>query len=64
VSFSCDIIRDYYLEILCTGLSGLQLENLFICTGAGGNGKGLLNSLMIKCFGDYGYIIPSKKYII
>jgi|SaaInlStandDraft_5_1057022.scaffolds.fasta_scaffold06661_3 phage/plasmid-associated DNA primase len=58
--FKDDIIRDYYLEILATGLCGTQLENLFIATGAGGNGKGLLNSLMMNCIGNYGYILPSS----
>ena len=53
-------LKDYYLECLSTGLSGLQIEKLFIATGAGGNGKSLLNSLMMKAVGSYGYKIPSS----
>jgi phage/plasmid-associated DNA primase len=51
-------VKDYFLHILATGLSGIQLENLFIFTGVGGNGKSLLNSLFLKLLGDYGYKLP------
>lgn len=53
-------IRNYFLHILATGLSGVQMENLFIYTGVGGNGKSLLNSLFLKLLGDYGYKLPSS----
>jgi P4 family phage/plasmid primase-like protien len=53
-------LKEYYLETLSTGLCGQQIENLFIATGAGGNGKSLLNSLMMKAVGSYGYKIPSS----
>jgi phage/plasmid-associated DNA primase len=36
---------------------------LFIGTGAGGNGKSLLNSLMMKAIGQYGYKIPSSTLL-
>ena len=51
--------KDYYLSILSTGLYGEQIENLFIATGGGGNGKSLINSLMMKSVGNYGYKLPS-----
>ena len=53
-------VKNYYLECLSTGLYGAQVENLFIATGAGGNGKSLLNSLMMKAIGPYGYKLPSS----
>ena len=53
-------VKDYYLSILSTGLCGLQMENLFLATGAGGNGKSLINSLMLSTCGAYGYKLPSN----
>lgn len=58
--FPDEEIKNYYLSILATGLCGLQIENLFIATGTGGNGKSLINSLMLKSIGDYGYKLPSS----
>lgn len=53
-------MRSYYLQVLSTGLAGIQLENVFVATGTGGNGKSLFNSLMMETIGDYGYEIPSN----
>jgi len=52
-------VKEYYLSILSTGLCGLQIENCFIATGTGGNGKSLINSLMMKTAGEYAYKLPS-----
>lgn len=52
--------KKYYLTVLSTGLYGEQLENLFVATGKGGNGKSLINSLMLKAVGNYGYKLPSS----
>lgn len=52
-------VKDYYLMALSTGLYGQQIEKLFVANGTGGNGKGLLNSLMMCAVGNYGYRIPS-----
>jgi P4 family phage/plasmid primase-like protien len=58
--FSDSEIRDYYLQMLSTGLWGQLIENLFIATGKGGNGKSLINSLMLKTVGSYGYNLPNE----
>lgn len=52
--------KNYYLECLSTGLTGYQIENLFIATGQGGNGKGVINSQMLKTTGNYGYKLSSS----
>ena len=57
--FPITAIKDYYLSCLSTGLCGLQQEYCFIATGTGGNGKSLINSLMMKTLGAYGYKLPS-----
>jgi len=53
-------VKDYYLSILSTGLSGIQIESLFIAKGSGGNGKSLINSLMMSLVGEYGYKVTSN----
>jgi phage/plasmid-associated DNA primase len=52
-------LRDYYLTALATGLVGVQQERLFIATGVGGNGKSLINGLMLAAMGRYGYKMPN-----
>jgi P4 family phage/plasmid primase-like protien len=56
-------IKDHYLTILSTGLWGKQVEKIFNATGKGGNGKGVINELMMEAIGDYGYILPSTTLI-
>lgn len=53
-------VRDYYLTALASGLYGQQVEACFIATGSGGNGKSLINALMMDCVGDYGYKLGSN----
>jgi P4 family phage/plasmid primase-like protien len=51
--------KDYYLQVLSTGLCGIQLQKIFIANGRGGNGKSLINSLAMKTFGSYAYKLPT-----
>jgi phage/plasmid-associated DNA primase len=48
--------RNCYLEILATGLEGRPLERFITHHGKGGNGKGLINDLALKMFGNHGMI--------
>ena len=52
-------VKHYFLSILATGLTGVQVENVFIFSGEGGNGKSLLNELFLCVLGFYGYKLPS-----
>jgi len=52
-------IRDYHLSALATGMLGVQLQKFFVCTGSGGNGKGLLHQLMLSMLGSYGYTLTN-----
>ena len=52
-------IKEYYLTFLATGLSGIHMEEFMIATGVGGNGKSMINGLMMTTIGDYGYEVPS-----
>ena len=36
------------------------MENIFISTGSGGNGKSLVNGMMMKTIGGYSYKLPSS----
>ncbi len=58
--FPNENVRDYYLMALCSGLYGQQQEYIYICNGAGGNGKSLLNSLALNMLGEYAYKLPSQ----
>jgi phage/plasmid-associated DNA primase len=48
--------REAYLQILCTVLEGRCLEKFTIFQGSGGNGKGLINDLLMLSLGSYGFI--------
>jgi len=48
--------RKLYLQILCSALNGKCLEKFIVFNGKGGNGKGLMNDLLLKFLGDYGMI--------
>jgi len=48
--------RDSYLQILSTALSGKCLEKFIIFNGSGGNGKGMINDLLLLALGDYAMI--------
>jgi len=60
--FPNPLIRDYYLTYLSTGLSGIQMEDFMLATGVGGNGKSLINGLMMSTVGQYGYSVPSSVF--
>ena len=48
--------REAYLQILSTALSGKCLEKFIIFNGSGGNGKGMINDLLLLALGDYAMI--------
>ena len=47
-------VRNYFLNALCTCLSGeTKEEKLYVLTGSGSNGKSLTMDLMYQALGDY-----------
>jgi phage/plasmid-associated DNA primase len=48
--------RDAFLQILATGIDGRCIEKFIIFNGYGGNGKGVINDIMLKMLGSYGLI--------
>ena len=48
--------REVYLQVLSTGLEGRCLEKFIIFNGKGGNGKGMINDIMLLALGDYAMI--------
>jgi hypothetical protein len=52
-------IRDFYLDIYCSGLWGITLQNYIIFNGLGSNGKSMMNDMILKAFGNYGHVINS-----
>ena len=57
--FPDDDIREYDLIVKSSGLTGIQVQNLIVSSGVGGNGKSILNALMMKSLGNYGYNLSS-----
>ena len=53
-------VRDYYMTLLSTTLVGIQMQNIIIANGVGGNGKSVLHSLTLSALGNYGYAMPSN----
>lgn len=45
-----------YLQILATSLNGKCLEKFIIFSGSGGNGKGVVDDLLLNALGNYGMI--------
>jgi len=48
--------RKLYLQILATTMSGKCIEKFFIFNGKGGNGKGMIDDLLLNGLGNYGMI--------
>ncbi|AYV83774.1 MAG: DNA primase [Hyperionvirus sp.] len=48
--------RSLYLEILSTTLEGRCLEKFIIFNGEGGNGKGLMDDILLAALGPYGIV--------
>jgi phage/plasmid-associated DNA primase len=48
--------RDLYLQILASCLNGKCMEYFIIFNGSGGNGKGMINDLLLLALGNHGLI--------
>ena len=48
--------REAFLMILATGIDGRCAEKFIIFNGSGGNGKGVINDIMLAMLGSYGMI--------
>lgn len=48
-------IKDNYLHYMATCLYGETIEKFIIANGSGGNGKGVINELLMKMLNNYGY---------
>jgi len=53
-------IKKNYIHYLSTALYGRGIEKFVMANGSGGNGKGVLNELMLKCLSNYGYTAPNQ----
>ena len=48
-------IRQEYTHYLATALYGIPIEKFIFASGGGGNGKGVINELMLELCGNFGY---------
>lgn len=51
-------VRDYLLKAYYSCMVGIQSRNVYIFTGTGGNGKSVLDELLMSMLGDYAYSLP------
>lgn len=51
--FPDEALRNYWLKIISTGISGMAIEQFFIFNGKGRNGKGVSNEFLKDVLGDY-----------
>jgi phage/plasmid-associated DNA primase len=51
-------VRDYLMKAYYSCMTGIQSRNVFILTGCGGNGKSVLDELLMSMLGAYGYNLP------
>ena len=51
-------VRDYLMKAYYSCMVGIQSRNVYIFTGTGGNGKSVLDELLMSMLGDYGYALP------
>lgn len=60
--FPNDEIKDFYMTILVSGLCGIHVQHLIsaVGTGTGGNGKSVVNDLMMSLCGNYAYELSSS----
>jgi len=56
-------MRDYNLKAVASCLCGYnKFENFFVWTGCGGNGKGILDNLFKRVFGEYYDVIDASYF--
>jgi hypothetical protein len=48
--------RKTFLQILATGFDGRCSEKFIVFNGSGGNGKGVINDIMLEMLGSYGML--------
>lgn len=53
-----DILK-YYIHLMATCLYGKPIEKFFLANGGGGNGKGVINELLVELLGNYAYTAPN-----
>ena len=55
--------RKTYLQYIATALEGRTLEKMMIARGAGRNGKGVINELMLSTMGEYGHQCDANLFL-
>ena len=53
-----DIFK-YYIHLMATCMYGIPIEKFFLANGGGGNGKGVINELLVELLGNYAYTAPN-----
>ena len=49
-----EVIREYWLTIVATCLTGINIQKFIVASGTGGNGKSLFHEFLLSMLGNYG----------
>ena len=52
--------RNCFMDILCSGLYGLVSQSFIMMKGEGGNGKSVINGIMLKAMGKLGHVLNNN----
>ena len=52
--------RNCFMDILCSGLYGLVSQSFVMMKGEGGNGKSVINGIMLKAMGNLGHVLNNN----
>ena len=52
--------RNCFMDILCSGLYGLVSQSFVMMKGEGGNGKSVINGIMLKAMGKLGHVLNNN----
>ena len=54
------IIRDYWLTLVATCLTGINIQKFIVASGTGGNGKSLFHEFLLSMLGSYGTTLKNN----
>jgi P4 family phage/plasmid primase-like protien len=54
------IIREYWLTLVATCLTGINIQKFIVASGTGGNGKSLFHEFLLSMLGNYGTTLKNN----
>jgi len=54
------VIKDYWLTLIATCLTGINIQKFIVASGTGGNGKSLFHEFLLSMLGNYGTTLKNN----